>query len=110
TADNRVEGNTVIMAPDARWALTVQGRSTGNVVLHNTLLNYNPAKGSINLSPSSVPGFVSNFNTVSDRFTTDDGDTVLSLAQWRAQTGQDGDSVVGSLPPLPAAPRHRPRG
>jgi hypothetical protein len=31
---------------------------------------------------------------VEDRFTLDDGDSVLTLAQWRTQTGQDADSFA----------------
>jgi hypothetical protein len=33
---------------------------------------------------------------VEDRFTPDDGNSVLTLSQWRSQTGQDGNSIIAS--------------
>lgn len=41
-----------------------------------------------------LPGFVSDHNLVEDRFTTDDGNSVLTLAEWQTLTSQDSNSVV----------------
>ncbi|HEY8505387.1 MAG TPA: FG-GAP-like repeat-containing protein [Gemmataceae bacterium] len=94
--NNLVVNNTIVMAADARWALNVRDGSTGNRVFNNILLNRHPRRGSITVSADSLPGFASDFNVVMERFTLDDGDTVLDLSAWRAQTGQDMNSVVAA--------------
>ena len=38
----------------------------------------------------------SDYNAVMDRFTTDGGDTILTLAEWRQQTGQDTHSFTST--------------
>ncbi|HVK67971.1 MAG TPA: right-handed parallel beta-helix repeat-containing protein [Polyangium sp.] len=122
---NRVLDNLILMAHDARYALQITScavpgsstcpsanrpalaewqrppsratGSTGNVILHNTLLHPNPEKGSLRIDPRSLDasaGFRSDLNLVSGRFAigaTDDmeSDQVLSFAEWRALTGQD---------------------
>jgi hypothetical protein len=93
---NVVANNTISMAADARWALNIQNGSTGNVVFNNVLHNAHSFRGSVSISPDSLPGFASDHNVVMDRFTTDDGDTRLTLAQWRASTGQDQHSLVAT--------------
>jgi hypothetical protein len=40
-----------------------------------------------------LSGLVADRNVVEDRFTLDDGDTVLTLAEWRMATGQDPNSI-----------------
>ncbi len=37
----------------------------------------------------SLAGFSRDHNTLMDRFTVNDGDTVLTLEEWRQLTGQD---------------------
>ncbi|HSN99147.1 MAG TPA: right-handed parallel beta-helix repeat-containing protein [Candidatus Nanopelagicales bacterium] len=87
--------------------------STGNVILRNALINENPARGSIRIDQRSLDKGVaageplrSDLNLVVDRFaisTTQgfEGDEVLSLAEWRAETGQDLQStLVSGLRPL----------
>jgi len=41
-----------------------------------------------------------------DRFTTDDGDSILTLAQWRQQTGLDAHSFVATPTQLFVDARH----
>jgi len=41
---------------------------------------------------NSLTGLTSNYNVVSNRFTTNGGNTVLTLNTWRAQTGNDATS------------------
>jgi parallel beta-helix repeat protein len=94
--NNVVANNTIVMASDARWALNIQDGSTGNTVLNNILYDNNPAHGSIDISADSLPGFSSDGNAVMGRFTTDGGNSVLSLGQWQAATGQDGHSLVST--------------
>lgn len=90
--NNRVFNNTVLMAADGRWALNIQDGSTGAKVYNNILLTAHPYRGAINISPDSLSGFVSDRNIVTPRFTFDGGDSVLSLTQWQARSGQDGRS------------------
>ncbi|MEO8191215.1 MAG: FG-GAP-like repeat-containing protein [Acidobacteriota bacterium] len=92
--NNVVVNNTIVMAADARWAVNIKNGSTGNTVSNNILYNLHPARGSINIVADSLPGFTSHHNVVMSRFSADDGDTVLTLAQWRVATGQDATSVL----------------
>jgi Bacterial Ig domain/Right handed beta helix region/RTX calcium-binding nonapeptide repeat (4 copies) len=89
-----VANNTIVMASDARWAINISGGSSGNIVVNNVLFNNHSWHGSITISPDSMPGFTSDYNVVMQRFTTDDGDSVLDLADWQAATGQDMHSIV----------------
>jgi parallel beta-helix repeat protein len=94
--NNRVLNNTVVVASDGRWALNIQDGSTGNQVFNNILLNLHGWRGSIDISGDSLAGFQSDYNIVMERFTLDDGDTRLTLAEWRNQTGQDMNSLVAA--------------
>ena len=94
--NNQVLHNTIVMASDARWAINIQNASTGNVVRNNILYNQHSFRGSIAISPDSLPGFVSDTNVVMDRLSTDGGDTRLTLVAWRGVTGQDMQSIVAT--------------
>ena len=91
---NRVFNNTVIVASDGRWALNIQNGSTGNTVRNNIFYSEHGFRGAMSVCSTCLPGFTSNHNVVEDRFTLDDGNTVLTLSQWRTQTGQDSDSRI----------------
>jgi MYXO-CTERM domain-containing protein len=91
--DNVVANNTVIVASDGRWALNIQDGSTNNRAFNNILLNDNPSSGAIDISADSLDGFVSDYNVVTDRFTSNGGDSVLTLSSWSA-SGDDTNSIV----------------
>jgi parallel beta-helix repeat protein len=93
---NVIVNNTVLEAPDGRWALNIQVASTGNTIRNNILYNYHPWHGSIDISSDSLPGFSSDYNVVMDRFTTDDSNSIQTLAQWQTATGQDAHSLVAT--------------
>ncbi len=95
--NNVVVNNTIIPASNGRWSVNIKNGSTGNVVVNNILINRNTGRGSIDIASDSLQGFVSDYNLVSDRFTPDDGATFVTLAQWRASTGQDTHSSVGTV-------------
>jgi parallel beta-helix repeat protein len=97
---NEVINNTVYQAGDARWALNIQDRSTGNTAFNNILISQSTSRGAIDISPSSLPGFASDYNVVISRFTTNGGDSNLSLSQWRAVTGQDAHSQLATAAQL----------
>jgi hypothetical protein len=97
--NNLVAHNTILQASDGRWAVNITNASTGNRVFNNILYNAHSFRGSITVSPDSLPGLVSDYNVVMSRFSTDDGNTRITLAQWQSTTGQDTHSIIA----LPAA-------
>jgi CARDB/Right handed beta helix region len=97
--NNLVAHNTIVQAADGRWAINIQDGSTGNRVVNNVLLTLHTFRGAMAVSADSLPGFTSDYNAVTARFTLDGGDSVLSLAAWRQTTGQD----LHSLASTPAA-------
>ncbi len=97
--NNLVAHNTILQAPDGRWAVNITNASTGNRVFNNILYNAHSFRGSITVSADSLPGLVSDYNVVMSRFSTDDGNTRITLAQWQSTTGQDTHSIIA----LPAA-------
>ncbi len=93
---NLVVNNTVVVAADGRWALNIRDGSTDNQAYNNVFYNYHPTRGSISVWANSLAGFRSDYNAVMNRFTTTDGSSVVSLAQWRTATGQDAHSFVAT--------------
>ncbi len=93
---NVVANNTVVQAADARWALNIRDGSTGNTVINNIFMSYHESRGAMSVSADSLPGLESDYNAVINRFTTDDGDSRLTLAAWQAATGQDAHSFVAT--------------
>ena len=91
---NVVANNTVIQASDGRWCLLVTDGATGTTVFNNIFFNLHSFRGSISVSPDSAGGFVSDYNFLDPRFSTDDGDSAVGLAQWRAATGDDAHSTA----------------
>ena len=93
SSGNLVHSNTIHLSALGRWALHVSDGSTGNTVRNNVLINDHATHGAIEIESGCLPGFSSDFNAVKDRFSLDD--TWMTLAQWRAATGQDQHSFVG---------------
>lgn len=93
---NKVLNNTILVAPDGRWALNIQDGARNNVASNNILLNANSSHGAIDISDDSLSGFSADNNAVTDRFTTNGGDSVLSLSEWRSETGNDANSFVSA--------------
>jgi hypothetical protein len=95
SSGNRVVNNTILTASDGRWCVNINSGSTGNVVENNVLYDDHPFRGVIEIDASSRPGFVSDYNSVMDRFSTDSGDTVIGLAAWQA-LGYDAHSFLAT--------------
>ena len=87
--NNQVINNTILMAANARWAINLKNRSTGNRVWNNILLNDNPSRGSVNIAADSLAGSCCDYNIVADRFSPDDGESVITLKSWITTTGFD---------------------
>jgi parallel beta-helix repeat protein len=96
SSNNLVVNNTVIVASNGRWALNIQSGSTGNTVRNNVFYTAHSFRGSIDISADSLAGFTSDYNIVMNRFTTNGGTSVQTLAQWQSSTGQDLHSIVAT--------------
>jgi hypothetical protein len=92
---NVVVNNTIYQASNGRWAVNIRDGSTGNTLRNNILLHAG-SRGAISIWDDSLEGFTSDYNAVKDRFTTTDGDSTLTLAQWRTSTGQDLHSLIAT--------------
>ena len=94
--DNRVLNNTIVMAADGRWGINIPDTNdTNNQLFNNIIYNNQSWRGSISLGSPTLSGFKSDYNVVMDRFSVDDGDTRLTLAQWQA-LGYDQHSIMAT--------------
>jgi hypothetical protein len=94
--DNRVLNNTIVMASNGRWGINIPGTGdTNNKLFNNIIYNYHSWRGSITIGSPTLSGFESDYNVVMDRFSTDDGDTRITLAQWQA-LGHDQHSIIAT--------------
>ncbi len=82
--------NTLVMATDGRFALSLKGGSTGNVV-ENNILFHPGTRGSMDIDSSSLSGLISNYNIMVNRFAVDG--KFITFAQWRAK-GYDARSIL----------------
>jgi parallel beta-helix repeat protein len=94
SSGNVLVNNSVHQASDGRWALNIQNGSTSNTALNNILVSEHSFRGAIDISANSLGGFVSDYNVVISRFTTDSANSILSLAQWQSATGNDTHSQI----------------
>lgn len=93
STNNTVYHNTIVNPSDARWCINITAECTGNRVLNNILINQHAFRGSISCDATALEDFVSDHNLVIGRFTTTDGDDILTLAEWQA-LGHDTHSAI----------------
>jgi len=94
--NNLVLNNTIVMAEDGRWGINIAGANdTGNQLLNNIIYSYHSWRGSISIPAPDLVGFISDYNVVIDRFSTDGGGTRLSLLEWQA-LGYDTHSLIAT--------------
>jgi hypothetical protein len=94
--DNRVFNNTILMPSNGRWGINIPNTAdTDNQLFNNIVYNAHNWRGSISIASPSLPGFESDYNVVMDRFSTDDGDTRISLSAWQA-LGYDTHSIIAT--------------
>jgi hypothetical protein len=106
SSGNSLLNNTVIVASNGRWALNIQDGARNTTLGNNILYNMGSYRGVIDISPDSLPGLASDYNAVMNRFTTDGGDSIMTLAQWRTRTGLDAHSFVATPAQLFVDSRH----
>ncbi|HXU38508.1 MAG TPA: right-handed parallel beta-helix repeat-containing protein, partial [Blastocatellia bacterium] len=98
---NKVYNNTIVMAADGRWCINIpaategQPDPVGNKIKNNILYTPHTFRGSISTYSNSVSGFESDYNTVVNRFSTDEGDTNMTLTAWQA-FGYDLHSAIST--------------
>lgn len=98
---NKVYNNTIVMAVDGRWCINIpaaaegQPDPVGNKVKNNILYTPHTFRGSISTYSNAASGFESDYNTVVNRFSTDEGDTNMSLVAWQA-LGYDLHSAIST--------------
>ncbi|HYD48400.1 MAG TPA: right-handed parallel beta-helix repeat-containing protein [Terriglobales bacterium] len=93
--NNLVINNTIINASNARWCINISGGSTGNTLRNNILYNLHSFRGVITIDSASRSGFTSDYNSLMNRFSTDGGNSVSTLATWQAQ-GYDTHSLLAT--------------
>lgn len=92
TKYNQFLNNTIVMAPDGRFALALHNGSSGNVVKNNIL--FHPGlKGSIDIDRSSLPGLSSDYNVVVNRFAVDG--KFITFVKWQAK-GYDAHALLAT--------------
>jgi hypothetical protein len=102
SSGNIVAHNTIVNASPSRWCLNVKNASTGNTAVDNIFYNLDPSRGSIEITSDCLPGFVCDGNALEDRVSLDD--QWITLAQWRAASGQDARSFLATPAQLFEAP------
>ena len=115
---NLVVNNTIVMADDGRWGITIRDGSSDNTLRNNIVLSRHPFRGGLDVevATGSHVGLVSDHNAWIDRFTPDGGDTIFDLATWQASYGQDASSFVATEaelfidPTLPGGDYHLKAG
>ncbi len=94
--NDQILNNTIIMASDSRWAITIPGSNCiNNKLFNNILYTGHSYRGSISLGTWPISGLQSDYNVVMDRFTANDGDSRLTLPQWQA-LGNDTHSRIST--------------
>ena len=88
----RILNNTIDMPADGRWALLVSGSTGTNVVRNNILHNRHSLRGGLLFKAAADAANTDSDYNVMDRVSTNDGGTILTLAQWKAQ-GRDPHSL-----------------
>jgi parallel beta helix pectate lyase-like protein len=94
--NNTVYHNTIVVAADGRWAINIPNSGcTGNQLIANILYSNHSYRGAINIVDGARSGFASNYNVLEGVFSTDGGDSILTITQWKA-LGYDANSRVST--------------
>jgi len=94
---NQILHNTIIQASNGRWCLNIPvadgvASPTGNVVKNNIFIHPGTRGSIVSYSASALQ---SDYNILVNRFSLNDGNTIIALAAWQA-TGQDQHSAVST--------------
>jgi parallel beta-helix repeat protein len=101
SSNNTVYNNTIVMAPNSRFAINIPNDGggkqapVGNSIENNILYAPDTSEGSILIAAASVEGFHSDYNVVVNRFSANNDSSLSSLANWQA-LGYDLHSMVST--------------
>jgi parallel beta-helix repeat protein len=84
-----VVNNTIHQPADGRWGLNVTNGSQNVTAFNNIIVSEHAFRGSISIDPIALSTFQSDYSIYSDRMSIDDGETVISLANWNITTNLD---------------------
>lgn len=93
---NLVINNTIVQASDGRWAINISDGSINNTIRNNIMFSFHSFRGGLTVDAASLSGLVSDYNLGINRYSRDGGSSVLTLAGWRAATGQDSHSLIST--------------
>jgi Right handed beta helix region len=94
--NNLVLNNTIVMPADGRWAVNIPDvNDTNNQLFNNILYNHHSWRGSIAIAIPALDGFTSDYNVVVDRFSADDGNSLLTFSEWQT-LGYDTHSLIAA--------------
>ncbi len=97
SSGNTIVNNTVVQPQDGRWCMNIADASINSTVINNIFFTYHSFRGSLRYDADCLTGLSSDYNVILDRVTTDDGDSVITLAAWQLASGHDTHSTV--VPP-----------
>ncbi|MBN1996466.1 right-handed parallel beta-helix repeat-containing protein [candidate division KSB1 bacterium] len=98
--NNRILNNTIVMPDDGRWAVNLAHTGCiNNKIFNNIIFTYHSWRGAIVIPTPALAGFESDYNIVINRFSTDDGNSVINLTAWQA-LGYDTHSFVSDPPQI----------
>lgn len=76
--------NTIVQATNSRWAILLINGAANATIKNNIIINQHSFRGSINADPASLSGLISDYNILTNRFTTTDGNSILDSTGWKA--------------------------
>lgn len=76
--------NTIVQATNSRWAILLVDGAANATIKNNIVINQHSFRGSINIDAASLIGLTSDYNLFTNRFTTNDGNSVLDSTAWKA--------------------------
>src|SRR5262249_36094696 len=91
---NVIVNNTVVMPGQYSRGLSLQNASTGNAVFNNIFYVASSLGVSLNISADSRAGLASDYNALMPLAATPDGVTAQTLAQWQSSSGQASHSLA----------------
>jgi hypothetical protein len=94
--NDTVVNNTILMAQNGRWAISLKNEASGLYIANNIILTLSKRNGGLSVDTDSKIGLFSDFNAVADRFSPDGGDSSLGLQDWQQSTGQDTHSLLAT--------------
>ena len=80
----RIYHNTIVQDDTSRWCILIIDSSSGATIRNNILINQHSFRGAISVDQASLTGFTSDYNIMTNRITTNDGNTILDSVGWKA--------------------------